>query len=399
MTTTQPCLTNAVVWRANIAQSDTSTQRTFIQEALQEYVNEMCKDGLRTPQVIVSNLPQELAGRYIFAANSIQIPFIPDLSSTQYQSILRHEYEHARQYKAGYTGGYQGDDAQMARLSFAVYPAQTHTRNGKKLRPEYAYNFNELRALLAEAKWVHQHYNERMNAQPPNCFAQEKRDILATMEDVRARIRGRPNISQALDVNQYNVRRLRFGKFNAAFAMGDSKRHMARFMKHTGKRLIKDTMKELKVMEKVLKQDIKALEQMVGPRHIEDTIQEEQQAVENYTRQQGHEALIEAQVKGFDFVTAYPTERAYSIIEVDSPRLLNYYLQQFPSQAQNMPQYHGSLHVMELPANKYKVFVPKELADEPNLDTTKINRDHIQEKQGEFEFDTAGLGELEECVL
>lgn len=400
MMTANQCLTNTLIWNHNMEQShDKQSKQTFIREALQQYVNESYNDGLRAPQVIVSELPQGMAGRYVFASHAIQVPFIPDLSCTQYQCILRHEREHARQQKADQPGGYKGDEALMARMSFSVYPSRTHTRNGKKLRPEYAYNYNELRALLEEAKWIQTHYQKRMNAQPPDCFLQEKQDILATMRDVQSRIHGRPDISHALDINKANARKLLFGKFNPAFTPIMSKISMSRFMKRTGKRLIKETMRELKDMEKALKKNIKALEKMVSPRHAAETVNHEQQTMEEYRLQQAHDALLEAKAKGFDFISEYPTERAYTITEIDNPRLLNYFMNAFPAQAQNIPEYNNALHVMEVQPGQYRVFVPKELADEPSLDTTKIDREHMDAKHEEFNFDFADLGDIEEGVL
>lgn len=395
----QQCLTNTIVWNKNMASLDSQSQKVFVREALQQYENESCNNGLRAPQVIVSELPQGMAGRYVFALHAIQVPFIPDLSCTQYLSILKHEDEHGRQQKAGHPGGYQGDAGQMARMSFAVYPAQTHTRNGKYLRPDYAYNYNELRALLEEAKWIHARYQERMNAQPPDCFLQEKQDILSTMQDIQTRIHGRPSVSHALDVNKANARKLLFGKFSPTFVPNMGKLYMSRFMKRTGKQLIKETMRELKEMAKILGKDMKELEKMVSPQYAAETANQERNAVEEYNHQQEYDALLEARVKGFDFISEYPTERAYAITEVDNPRLLNYFMSAFPEQAQSIPEYHGSLHVMESQPGQYRIFVPKELADDPNLDTMKVDRAHMQAKQEELAFDIADLGEIEYGTL
>lgn len=384
------CLTNTTVWNQYMAQlHDMQSKQMFIEEALQQYENEHHKDGLRIPQVIVGELHQGMGGHYVWAAHVIYMPFLPDLSCTQYLSRLIHEHEHVYQQQSGRIDGHQSDTAQMARISFAVYPPRTYARKGKFLRPDYTYNYNELRALLAEAKWIHEYYQERMNVQPPDCFLQEKQDIITTMRDAKIRIQSRQSISHALDINKANIRKLLSGKFNQQYVPDMKKGYMSRFMKTTGKRLIKETMRELKEMARILGEDIKVLDSL-APQHATEATHQERKAVEEHNQQQEYNALTGAMVKELEVVSETPTEPAYAMTEANG---------EFPEQVQNTTEYPGSLHMMEPQHGQYRLCVPIELEEEPTVDTRKVEQAPVQVNPEEKAFDISALGEIEDGTL
>ncbi len=337
----------------------------FLLKALTQYERDMehYDDNMHPTQVVVH--PQEHTNPdYLLSWHTIRIPYVEGKSCTSYLLDMEHEHEHAQQRKGA---GYTEPEKKMCDVSFAMYPAQVQEKSGH-LTPAYAYNYTELRALQAEAQWIHSRYHGRMNNGPP-CLAPEQKELLALLKQTHERIQGRPSKSDALEVNKRNARKAFWGKFNREFAPGMSGPQVARALRK-GAPLIKKTMKDLKALEKLLAKDIAELEKALSPEYEQETKKASQERVEQY-----HERLREqlpevAKAAGFDMVDKVPTDGSYSCIQCDSISLLEFYLRGFNKDLQYTPEAAGKLHIYTIDkeggimtGGKFLVMMPKEVAE------------------------------------
>lgn len=380
-------LTRPATWNLNMAECKTDNEKIhFIRKAIQQHVEEGHTDGLRPPQVVVNAAPSGLQGEYLLKMHTISLQYDANKSCTDYMVVAEHEREHGKQRLSEREGGYKGQEGVMARISWAVYPNKYYTRGGTRIAENYAYNYNELRAVHASAQWLHNRYHARQNASPPDFFTGEKQEVLKAMKELRAYIQGRPSMRVALQVNRQNASKAFWGKFNPYYVGSMSGFAMSRFLRSTGKELIKEVMHDLKEIEAVLAKDIAELEQQLNPLNREETRRAEQAAIDTYRQDQVHEAAIEASAKGFDKITEYPTG-SYSIVDIDNPRLLNYYMQAFSPKVQTFEKFQGKLHWMEEPNGRFKIFVPKDLLSGPEVNTYDIAPAQISAKEAEFKRD------------
>lgn len=378
MPTVQRQLTR--VWRWNSEMADcksTAEEMSFIQEALQQYENEYQQDAMDAPQVFVRDIGnQTTRGYYQLNDHHIVIDYEKGKSRISYISVMEHEHEHAKQ-RMGEKGGYVGDAAVMAQLSFAIYPKHTVTPNGKHYYADYVYNYTELRALHAQANWVHNHYHSRLHAAHPDFFVNEKQELLAEMKELRHKIKICSKMSMAVSVNKDNASKLFWGKGNPEYAPPFGKMRMARFMRTTGKQLVKDAVHQLREMGKALDKDIAELEQMLSPERIEETKRQEIATMNAYFDRQHEEAMLEMKVKGFEFTTEFPTGYSYHVTQIPNIRMLNYYMHAFPPDVQNNPEYREHLKCVQCRGEGYMVCVPKQLIQGHDIDTTMVDRDAV----------------------
>lgn len=360
MTQVYEPLMRAPTFNAYMAQAKTTEQKMeFVLKALTQYERDADhRHPAMPPSQVVVHPQVNTCPDYMLSYHTIRIPFAEEKSCTEYMCNMEHEHEHAQQ-RLGI--GYTEQEKRLCDASFAVYPANIYTPNGY-LNPFYAYNYTELRALQAEAEFIHRHYHGRMNATPPDCFTPEKQEILQRMKTLKEQLDGRPQKSMALDVNNKNARRALFGKYNAAYANGMSRWQMHRTFK-SGAKLIKQTLKDLKKLSKTLGKDIEELEKALSPEHAAETAKKEQTQRMEYEQVLAKTVGDLARSVGFTINGPMPNDQSYSVCQCNSLSLLEFYLKGFNPELQYNPAAAGHLNIQEMPGDIYLVMVPKTVAD------------------------------------
>lgn len=396
-------------FNAGMAQARTQEEKMmFLLKALTQYERDMNHDdeNMRPSQVVVH--PNSAANpAYLLDWHTIRMAYVEDKTCTAYLVDMEHEHEHAQQRKGA---GYTEPEKMMCDVSFAVYPKQTLTAFGF-LRHEYAYNYAELRALQAEGEWIHSRYHARMHASPP-CLVPEQKEILDVLKNTYERIKGRPSKSDALAVNRKNARKAFWGKYNPKYAPGMTGFQVARQLRK-GAPLIKQTMKDLRELEKVLKKDIAALEKALSPKREAETRRESHEKLTQYYERVQEQLPEIAKSAGFDIVDKIPTDDAYTCCQCDSVQLLEFYLRAFNKDLQYTPEAAGKLHIYQLSKDggqmasaQYLVMIPKSVADKvhqpehaaPVVQSVFANNGITYDDQINAEAIMSGLPEEEQDV-
>lgn len=136
-------------------------------------------------------------------AHYILLPYKPEYAGVDYYVFWRHEAEHALQTDVR-LHGVESVEKTMLQVSRFLYPADIEDDQGRA-KPEYLYNYTELKARTAEACALREALQERYDSKPPDFRYTEKKAYLEAIQRFCENTQGQHSLITCLQYTMSQV--------------------------------------------------------------------------------------------------------------------------------------------------------------------------------------------------